>query len=500
VGEEGRLTRRRLIGTAATGAAAAALDRAPLIYGSRHRSGRRSTDVVVVGAGFAGLTAALRLKQAGRSVIVLEARRRGGGRAWNHDLGDGVVSERGATFVGPTQDRILALAKHFNVHKFRTYDEGDNVYYADGMRLTYSDATPAGIVPPDPTIAGDAALVVTQLDQMASEVPVNAPWRAPSAADWDGQTLEAWLKEHSSYEVNPRFRRLVAAATRPIFGAEARQLSLLFTVFYIAASGNKHNPGTFERNFNTRDGAQMWRFVGGSQLLARRVAHHLGDDVVLHSPVRSIHQDQHGVEVRSRRLDVHAKRVIVAIPPVLTGRIHYHPKLPAGREQLIQRFPQGTLIKVGVLYRHPFWRDEGLTGQVVSLNGPVNVTFDDSPPDGSKGVIFGFVGGKAARRFRKMSRHERRAAVLENFENYFGAGARHPRLYFETDWTKQRWTRGCPVGIPAPGTLTAHGPAIRRPVRRIHWAGTETAGFWNGYMDGAVSSGERAAREVLAEL
>jgi monoamine oxidase len=503
VGEEGRLTRRRLIGTAATGVAAAALDRAPLVAGARHRSGRARADVVVVGAGFAGLTAALRLRQAGRSVIVLEARRRVGGRAWNHDLGDGVVSERGATFVGPTQDRILALAKHFKVRKFRTYDEGDNVYYAHGTRLTYSDAAPTGIVPPDPTIAADAAAVVTQLDQMATEVPVNAPWRAPSAADWDGQTLEAWLRDHSSYSANQRFRRLVSAASRPIFGAEARQLSLLFAVFYIAASGNKQNPGTFERNFSTRDGAQMWRFVGGSQLLTKRMAHRLGDDVVVHSPVRSIHQDHQGVEVRSRRLDVHAKRVIVAIPPVLTGRIHYHPKLPPGREQLIQHFPQGTLIKVGALYDRPFWREEGLnglTGQVVSLDGPVNVTFDDSPPDGSKGVLFGFVGGAAARRFRKMSRQARRAAVLENLENYFGAGARHPRLYFETDWTKQRWTRGCPVGILGPGTLTAHGRAIRRPVRRIHWAGTETGGFWNGYMDGAVSSGERAAREVLAEL
>ncbi|HMC05758.1 MAG TPA: flavin monoamine oxidase family protein [Solirubrobacterales bacterium] len=488
------------MGTAAAGAAAAALERAPLAAGSRRRSGHARADVAVVGAGFAGLTAALKLVRAGRSVVVLEARNRVGGRAWNHELPGGEASERGAAFVGPTQNHILHLAKQFDVHKFATYDEGDNVYYADGSRTTYSDKTPTGIVPPDPTIDVDAAAVVTQLDQMAGQVPVDAPWEASSASDWDGQTLKHWLESNSSYSVNDRFRRLVAVATRPIFGAEARELSLLYTLFYIAASGNERNPGTFERNFSTRDGAQMWRFHGGTQRLAKRIAEALGDRVVLRSPVRRIVQHGNGVTIHSRRLEVHAKRVIVAIPPTLTGRIHYHPALPAERDHLVQRFPQGTLIKAAAVYGRPFWRDHGLTGQALSLNGPVNATFDDSPPDGSKGVVFGFIGGHEARRFRHMSKHERRAAVLSNFEAYFGPRARHPRDYFETDWTKQRWTRGCPVAIAGPGTLLAHGPAIRKPVRRIHWAGTETSTYWMGYMDGAVRSGKRAAAEVLDHL
>ncbi len=205
-------------------------------------------------------------------MAVLEARDRVGGRAYNHHIGGGEISEAGATFVGPTQGHILRLAKRFAVGKFPTYDTGDNVYYKDGTRLTYSDKTPAGIVPPDPTIAADAAAVVTLMDQLSTEVPVDAPWQASRAGQWDGQTLESWAQTHSSYSKNKSFRRLVAVATRPIFGAEPREISFLFTLFYIAASGDERHPGTFERNFSTRNGAQMWRFVGGTELLAQKMA------------------------------------------------------------------------------------------------------------------------------------------------------------------------------------------------------------------------------------
>ena len=231
---------------------------------AEHGSTRRSVDVAVVGAGFAGLTAAVELRGHGKSVAVLEARNRVGGRAHNHHIGGGEISEAGATFVGPTQGHIIRLAERFKVGRFPTYDTGDNVYYRDGIRLTYSDRSPTGIVPPDPTIAADAAEVVTLLDQLSTEVPVDAPWQASRADEWDGQTLESWAETHSSYSVNESFRRLVAVATRPIFGAEPREISFLFTLFYIAASGDEQHAGTFERNFSTRAGAQMWRFYGGT--------------------------------------------------------------------------------------------------------------------------------------------------------------------------------------------------------------------------------------------
>jgi monoamine oxidase len=500
LGQDSKLTRRKLVGSAAAGAAGAALAGAPGVLADSRRSGRRKVDVAIVGAGFAGLTAAIELRRHGKSVIVLEARNRVGGRAHNHHLGGGEVSEAGATFVGPTQNHILALAKRFHVPKFPTYDEGNNVYYRDGIRLTYSDKTATGIVPPDPTVAPDAAAVVTRLDQLSTQVPIDAPWEAGRAGEWDGQTLESWAQTHSSYSANESFRRLVAVASRPIFGAEPREVSLLFTLFYIAASGDETHPGTFERNFSTRNGAQMWRFHGGPQLITRKMAKRLGDHVVLRSPVRRNVQHDGRVTVHSRRLDVRAKRVIVAVPPTLAARIEYAPDLPPTHDQLLQRLPQGTLMKVAAVYDRPFWREDGLTGTALSLNGPVNATFDDSPPDGRPGVVFGFIGGDEARKFMRLTKSERRRAVLGNFKAFFGPKAARPREYFETNWTKEQWTRGCPVAVPGPGVLVAYGPALRRPFRRIHWAGTETSTYWNGYMDGAVRSGERAAKEILDRL
>ena len=493
-GAAGRISRRRLIAGAVAAGAAAAVPSAARADGAAQSS---STDVVVVGAGFAGLTAARKLRRAVHSVVVLEARDRVGGRVWNHDLGGGTITERGGTFAGPTQDRVLALARELGVGKFNTYDKGDNVYVADGARTTYSDTGISGTAPPDPLILGQLATVVAELDAMAKTVPVDAPWQAPNAAKWDGMTLESFLDSHSPTK---RFTDLVAASTRPIFGAEPRELSLLFVLFYIAASGDEKHPGTFERNFDTRGGAQMWRFVGGSQKIALRMADQLGPRVLLGSPVRRIVRGRQGVTVHTDRATFQGKQVIVAVPPALAGRIEYDPILPFDRDQLTQRYGQGTLTKVAAVYDRPFWRDAGLTGSALDLSGPVNFTYDDSPPDGKPGIVFGFVGGDKARAYNRSSRSRRRAAVLEQFATFFGSRARKPRAYYETSWAGEQWTRGCPVGIPSTGTLVAYGAQLRAPVGRIHWAGTETSTFWNGYMDGAVRSGERVAAEVIARL
>jgi monoamine oxidase len=495
---DGAITRRRLLESGAAAGAGVLLGGLPAAASGRAgRRRSREVDVVIVGAGFAGLTAARRLVQAGRSVVVLEARNRVGGRVVNKAIGGGEISERGGTFIGPTQTRIAALAKAMKVDTFPTYDEGDNVYIAEGSRSTYSDQSATGTAPPDPLILPDLTLVVTRLDQMSTEVPVSAPWTAPNAAAWDAQDFRSWIEENS---VSPRFKQIVPVATRPIFGAEPEELSLLFVLFYIASSGDEQNPGTFERNFNTRGGAQMFRFHGGSQLIARRLAHKLRGRVVLRSPVRRIVQRDRRVVVHSDRLTVRARHAVVAIPPATAGHIDFAPRLPAARAALNAHVPQGTLIKVAAIYERPFWREQGLTGSAVSLEGPVNFTVDDSPPDGSQGAIFGFVGGDQARSFATRAARQRRAAVLEQYAQMFGPEARRPKLFFESNWRVSPWSRGCPVSLFGSDALTSLGPALREPVGRVHWAGTETSDYWMGYMDGAVRSGERVAKEILAEL
>jgi monoamine oxidase len=484
-----RLTRRRLLGTAALGTAATALPGTPAFGASRVKA-----DVAIVGGGLAGLTAARNLVKAGHSVVVLEARDRVGGRTLNHALPDGQAIEAGGEFVGPTQDHVIALAKSFGYGTYKTYNEGENVLLHDGIRSTYPAVPGLPNPPEDPGVYKDTLTILGKFNAQGQQAGVRTPWKASKL---DNQTCAGYTKPLAK---SPLSVRLLNAANQAIYGKDNSQLSLLFNAFYTAAAGDAKHPGNWALLISAGGGGQDSRIQGGSQVIALALARSLGKRVRLNAPVRSVKQGRTGVTVTAAGVTVEAKRVIVAVPPTLARKIHFTPSLPDAKQKLLARFTPGDMIKAQLIYPTPWWRDKGLSGQILVAEGPAGVTYDNTPESGSPGVILGFVGGSAAKKFRMLSPAERKQAYVDELAATLGDEARGDSDYFEMDWTAEPYTLGCPTGSMAPGVMSRYGAQIRPPIGRIHWAGTETADYWAGYMDGAVRSGERAAKEVSRAL
>jgi monoamine oxidase len=488
------LTRRRLLEAGAAGAALGALGGPTAAFAAARK--RKKADVVVVGAGFSGLTAARALTAAGHTVIVLEARERVGGRTQNATIAGGkAITEVGGEFVGPTQDRILALATAVGAKTFDVYNTGQSVYLARGERVLY----PASVgIPNDPDVV-TLLQILLEVDKLAADVGVVAPWKHAKARQYDSMTLAQYLAPKG---LTPTANAVADAIFQAIWGADAAELSFLYVLQYVAGAGNAKTAGAFLRLIATSGGAQERRIVGGSVVVAHKVAAGLGSRVILGAPVEKV-KDHDGVVTVTTRggPTVVAKQAIIAVPPVLASRIAFAPGLPAAKKTLLKAMTPGSLTKVEAVYDTPFWRDAGLSGQGVSDSGLARVPWDNSPPGAGVGVFFAFIGGRLHREWAALDPATRRARVLDDFVRFTAdERARSPLEYLEKDWTTESWTRGCPVGHFAPGVLSQHGAALRTPAGRIHFAGTETADYWLGYMDGAVRAGERAAKEAGAAL
>ena len=341
----------------------------------------READFVVVGAGLAGLAAARALVAGGASVVVLEARDRVGGRTLNHEIGDGKVVEVGGQWIGPTQDRIAALAAEVGVETFPTHTAGDNLLEHAGGRVSRYRGTIPRL---NPLALVDVEVAQRRLDRLARRVSIEAPWETPGATRLDSKTVATWMRRHMRTRLG---RSLLELGIEAVWAAEPEDLSLLHMLFYIRSAGS------LSLLFDTEGGAQDRRFVGGSQLVSVRLAEGLGDAVVLGAPVRALSSARDGVVARADGVTVRAQRAIVAIAPPLAARIAYDPPMPGHRDQLTQRTPLGTVAKCMAIYDEPFWREDGLSGQGLRIVGPVRLTYDNSPPDGSPGVLLAFLEG-----------------------------------------------------------------------------------------------------------
>jgi len=484
---QSNLTRRdalKLLGAGAT-----ALVAADQLHSAEtpHQGSSTQAEVVVVGAGFAGLSAARTLSRQGKKVVVLEARDRVGGRVKAAKIAGRAV-DAGGMWVGPSQTRLLELIKEYDLHTVPQFETGLNIAEFGGKRLTASGEA----IGFDPHTQEEYDRIIRDLTRLSDQVPLDAPWSMPRAEEYDQMTADDWFMSQTKHSAILGFLR---AFVRAIFTADPYQISFLYLLFYLRSGDN------YDTLYGFENAAQAWTVKETMHQVAVRVAAELGNAIVLNAPVRAISQDAAGILVTSDAGNWRCEYAIVAVPLPLAVRIAYQPVLPPQRDILAQHMPMGSVIKYWVAYEKPFWRERGLNGILQSDQPPSEfISGDFTPSEGRPGLLAGFMEAHNSMAWTGRSMEERKKIVVERLISFLGPEAANPIDYEDQDWPADPWSRGCYGPSMAPGIMTTVGKVIREPHGRIHWAGTETSTKWTGYIDGAIRSGERAAAEVLARL
>lgn len=442
-------------------------------------------DVVIVGAGATGLTAAKALMHAGKSVIVLEARDRIGGRLWTDSI-DGQMFEIGGQWVSPDQTALIETLEELGLETYARYRDGESVYVSrDGQARRYTgDIFPAG-----EDTEGEIARLISTLDALVDELDLAAPWAHPRAAELDRISYLAWLESQSTdAEAIDNIAMYVADAmlTKP-----AHSFSLLQALLMAASAGSFSN-------LVDADFILDKRVVGGLQQVPLLLASELGEGVVrLSQPVREIRWDATGVTVISDELSVTAQHVVVAVPPNLYDRIDYVPALPRLRQQMQQHSSLGLVVKVHATYETPFWRAAGLSGTAFSPYQLVHEAYDNTNHGETRGTLVGFVSGEKADELLALSAEERRRRILESFAVFYGDQAIEPVVYYESDWASEEWTRGAYAASFDLGGLSRYGALQLEPVGPIQFGSSDLASEGYQHVDGAIRVGRRMAATIV---
>jgi monoamine oxidase len=441
-------------------------------------------EVVIVGAGFSGLAAARKLHQNQVSFILLEARDRLGGRVYTKRFEDFYL-DFGGQWIGPTQDRMYALCKEFGVEFFETYNSGKNIIDLRKKIKTYR-----GVIPKLNIFALlNLDWLMRKMQKMANSISLEAPWTHAKAKEWDQVTLEDFLRKNTR---SKDAYTVIRVGCETIFACEPKDLSLLHALFYIRS-------GTSLDCLITIDGgAQQHRIKGGMQHLAEQMAAPFSSQIRFDSPVQEIQKTENGYQVSGTNFEIYCEQVIMAIPPPLLAKIKFEPSLSEEKSELLKNYPMGKVGKCFLIFEKPFWRELGFSGQsVADENVSFQTLFDCSPADGSKGILMGFTIGSRAERFFELDRVERQNTMVKTVSRYFGPQAENFNQYEDFSMSDEPWSGGCYAALMQTGAWTQGRDAYRKSEGNIHFAGTEAAERWHGYIEGAVRAGELAADKII---
>ena len=448
-------------------------------------------DCIVVGGGISGLIAARNLYRSGYNVLLIEARDRIGGRMYGERLASGQWIDRGGQWVGPTQHRFLALLDEYDMRRFPSPAHGQTVLLFNEKRYEFKgffQGFHEGEIPAIPEADWrDATEAWERFEALSNAMPAGHPGKSDHDQQLDRDTFARWIEDNTQTEFGRWYFEYMTRAVGFLGPTEPHQVSLLHVLWGQNCAPQSEHP-------------EAELIHGGAGQIPEKIAAELGQRIRLSEPVLRIRQDQRGIEVETVHGRFTAQFAIVAMPPHLAGKISYEPPLPPLRQQLTQRVPMGTCVKILVSYDCPFWRKQGLAGLGLGNRPWIELCADSSDPESGKGIIATFVVGNRYQRWRAMSDHDRRAAVLSDLAAYFGEEAYAAVTYDEVDWPADPWTGGGYAAFMPPGVWTDFGEALVAPVGRIYWSGTEVADRWPGFFEGAVITGEAAAEAIQTRL